>query len=286
MRFLSTVLLLFSALLINTLFAQQHVRVQMKDGRVLSGKLLTQTEEEFIMDTPDRGKLNLSLLDIQEIRELATPEWIFPNIARHQTFVGPTAFGLPKGSIQYANTMLFFHQFGYGFNDNFSLFGGTEFVSLLGSLSAGEFAGPGFYLRPHVTKAIQADKLAFGAGVLTYGALGTDFSLLAASPYLSLSLGSADRNVSSNIGFAFGSDIDPALVFAIAANYRISNKFGLMTENWFFPADFSSSGIVSSLGCRFYGKRTAWHLALTSIIFDFDLDIIPFPYFGVTYNIK
>lgn len=286
MRILTTFLLLFSAFLLNTLFAQQQVRVLMKDGRVLSGKLLTQTDEDFIMDTPDKGKLNLSLQEIQEIRELSTPAWVFPNISSHQTFVGPTAFGLPKGSIQYANTMLFFHQFGYGFSDNFTLFGGTEFISLLASLSSGEFAGPGFYLRPHFTKAIRADKLAVGAGMLTYGALGTDFSLFAASPYLSFTLGSADRNISSNIGFAFGTDIDPALVFAVAANYRISNKFGLMTENWFFPADFSSSGIVSSLGCRIYGKRTAWHVALTSIIFDFDLDIIPFPYFGFTYNIK
>lgn len=270
----------------NALYAQQQVRLLMKDSSVVTGKLLTQTDEDFILVSPDKGKVSLSLLDIAEIREISSSERIYPNFARHQTIVAPTAYGLPKGSIQYANTMLFFHQFGYGFNDNFTLFGGTEFISLLASLSSGNFSGPGFYLRPHVTKTIQDNKLAIGGGILTYSALGTDFSLLAALPYLAFTIGSVDNNISSNIGFAFGSDIDPALVFSIAGNCRISNKFGLLTEHWFFPADFSSSAIYSSLGCRIYGKRTAWNLALASVIFDFELEIIPFPLLGFTYSIN
>jgi hypothetical protein len=266
--------------------AQQALQVSLKNGLQLSGKQITQTDESLILDTPDKGKVNVPLLDIAEIREISPRDFVFTNLNSHQSFIGPTAYGLPKGGFQYSNFMLFFHQLGYGLNDHVTLFGGMELTSVLASLTSGAFSGPGIYLRPHFSTPIQSDKLSFGAGVLTYGALGTDFSLFGAAPYMSFSLGSPDRNLSTNIGLAFGTDIDPTLVFSIAGNYRINNKFGLMTEHWVFPADFSSSGLVSSLGCRLIGKRTAWNLALAAIMFDFGLEVLPFPFVGFTYGIN
>ncbi len=256
------------------------LRVEMKDGSVFVGRRLAMTDEELILDTEGLGKLNLPLAGVREIREMgALPgRFRFDNVAANQNILSPNAFGIRKGQKQYSNFMLGYNQLSWGLSERFSLYVGMELFTLLIAATDGEFVGPGILLRPHFSIPVKQDKLTLGMGIAAGGLIAS--GALGFAPYGSFALGDRDRNVNVNVGAGIGGDGFSPPFFSVNGNLRLTPKFGLNMENWFFPSRFETV-FINSFGVRIYGERASWSIALVGAGSEFFYELSPLPLGGL-----
>ena len=111
-----------------------YLRVEFKEGTVLSGCRLAMTETLLTLNVDRRGKLNIPLDEVREIREItrrqaAGKEFWHAHTAANQNQAGFTALGLRKGEVQYHNFMLGFNQVGVGITDRLTITAALELFS-------------------------------------------------------------------------------------------------------------------------------------------------------------
>lgn len=272
----------------------KQVRIEMSDGNSIDGKLLTRRGDTVVVESATLGTLNLSIKNIKSIDALTAQsarngKYWFDNIHAPHGFVAPTGFNLRKGEGYYDNVFLFFSQVGYGFTDNFSISGGTEFVTLLGEAFEGGGNWPAlFYLNPKFT--FQADKnLTIGTGMFLFFSredfgLGNGTSTIP-FPYAVATFGNRDNNVSLGLGASLSSGAAGKAV-TLSAQGRLTRGVSLMSENYFL-GDFN----IGSTGFRFMNPHIAFNVGL---MYAFDgsgngIDgetFAPIPFLGLSIPFK
>ena len=206
------------------------------DGSELVGRILESSESVLrirLIDGSERVIYREDIiLQVQEERARVIRGQVWfdnPNRTRH--LWAPSAIPLKKGE-GYASAKLFtFISTAWGWTDNVAVLGGTFWPGLL-------VGGDGFNLIGAIKYSDQLTDNLYGAAgveVITFPAFAH-----IATPFVGLTLGNADRQVTVNAGYLAayeteGRDNIGEAMFSVTGQYRFLPGHALVMENLFFP---------------------------------------------------
>ncbi len=285
-----------------------RVRVRLRDGQVLTGKLLLRREDgSLLLQLATGPQLTLpgeTVADVvDDSAEARHTEW-FSDPNRTRYLYGPSAMMLERNEFSFSQTELLVSGFSWGATDWLSvqIAGAVPlwFISfptafnLLLAVKAGGKVATNF----HVAGGVQALWVpAFGnttpgsGGGVTIPVVGVGF--------LTATYGTSDLHGSVSValpfsgysGLATGSPIVTA-----SANWRLTRGFALVTENWFI---FGFQQVVDPLGtprlevtvatanglaARIMGEHFAVDLGFLVLQASGTFVPFPVPWVNFTYN--
>lgn len=265
-------------------------KVELSDGTVFIGKILSKDGEIIVMKTPIIQRIEVTSSNVKSIAEidetlLKDGDYWFTNPHASRYLFGPTAFNLKKGEGYYQNTMLALNSFNVGVTDNISIGGGLELISTVSSISSGEFQ-PILFVTPKVSFEVTEDFHA-GAGMYYVNTPNIDIGTRSGSglaiAYGIGTYGSKDHNLTGGLGWGFvQGQFEQKPIITVSGMTRISQKTALVTENWFISNDNYYS--VFSYGIRFFGDNLAVDLAFVNNADIAEVFIIGFPW--VSFVVK
>ena len=239
----------------------RHI-VRLKDGTSLVGRILELTADSVRVQLAS-GAVVIAREAVVQVRQVASSrmrngEFWFENPHGTRLLFSSTAFPLEKGTGYYANIWLVMHTFAAGLTDRFTLGGGAFWLP---GLALDETL---MYLLPKYT-LVNGDggKLAVGAlvGILPWEDLGDEGPWTAGILYGVGTTGSRDNNFSVGLGWGYaGDDLASNPVVMVGGQSRLSRRLSLISENWFFPVNGGTEGILSG-GLRFLGEGLTVDLA-------------------------
>ncbi|MCX6252380.1 MAG: hypothetical protein NTX61_16730 [Bacteroidetes bacterium] len=247
------------------------VVVKFKEGSTYFGKLKENKNDTLTLIMEDLGSVKIPY---DRIKKVETVEYMvmkkgkywFPTPLPGRYLFAPSAFTLNPGEGYYQNTMLALNSVNVGVTKWFSIGGGLEFFSTIGSITAGEFK-PTFYVSPKVGFKI-AENLRAGCGVIYAQFLGNDFQ--AGILYGVVTYGNPDYNATAGVGWGFSKTNSSSFTFGknpmitVCGTARVARKIALVTENWIITYKDNSMLTcypVYSYGVRFFGETVSFDLA-------------------------
>jgi hypothetical protein len=287
--FLSLSLLLAVA----TVHAQKvgnTVQIETKDNNRIKGKVIEKTDTHLTIETASTGNITIErnkIRDIEEINLIDTGKFSYENQHASRNFMTPTAFGVKKGEGYYKNTMLIFNSVNYGVTNHFSIGASTDIIGLLSSQRTPLVMSLNTKFSTAVSKNAA---IAGGFTVTRVGDLGESRS--AGILYTVVTLGDKNKSVTLGGGYPIlfqntDNQTNP-LLFTISAQYRLSDNFALLTENWFASASEGAVGI-GSIGGRYMRKGFAFDFAVMfagGTFGESSIATIPLPFISVTIPFK
>ncbi|MCX6305309.1 MAG: hypothetical protein NT040_10090 [Bacteroidetes bacterium] len=246
------------------------VQVKLKEGSSYIGKFSENRNDTLTILTADLGAIRIAYgkiksAQILENKMVRKGKYWFPTPLPGRYFFAPSAFTLEPGEGYYQNTLVVFNSFNVGVTRWFSVGGGIEFLTTIGSLTAGDFM-PTFYITPKVGFKV-ANNLRLGAGVLYAQVLGDQFRM--SNFYGLVTYGTADYNITGGIGLAYSSSEHEEWVWqknpmiTLSGTARLARKLAFVSENWIIPGA-GENGVpyaVFSYGLRFLGESISVDLA-------------------------
>jgi hypothetical protein len=231
--------------------------ITMKDGSTIQGTVVSESQQEIVMSTENFGivtikKDQIKSMILLESTNFKKGKYWFPNPNYSRYFISP-GIQLNKGDGYYQNVDLSLNTVSYGITNFFSLGGGVELFSTL----AGQ---PIFILTPKVGFKVSKS-FWLGGGILYINSASylADFGGLGIA-YGSATYGNTNNNLTAGIGWGyFDHKWSEKPVITLSGMTRISQRFGLVTENWFVP-NYS----VFTYGVRFIGEKICVDIALVN----------------------
>jgi hypothetical protein len=262
--------------------------VRFHEGSTYYGKFRQFRNDTLVLLTTDLGPVSIPAKRIKKITKaeymvMKKGRYWFPTPLPGRYLFAPSAFSLKAGEGYYQNTMLVLNSFNVGVTNWFSVGGGIEFLTTIGSITAGEFA-PSFYLTPKIGFRV-APNFRAGAGVI-YAQLGGDAVRLA-NFYGVFTYGNPDYNISAGIGWGTlktGSEkaeFQKSPLVTISGTARIARKLAFVTENWFIPYSGDTQTEyypLFSYGLRFFGESLSVDFAFIN-----NKDIVEILFIGIPY---
>jgi hypothetical protein len=240
-------------------------QITLKDGSMLSGKLVSQSEKEIVIQSETLGEMRVqkenikSMSLVSSINNKASGVWFEnPNASRY--LLGSSAIPMEKNTGYYQNTWIFINSFGYAFTKNLSLSAGFEIFSIM---AGGE--GPyAFYLNPKASFKV-AKNIYLGGTVLYANTIRTvdEFGGLATLNG-SFTYGNKNNNITATVGWGSSDgEFSSKPLITISGMTRVSKRIGLVSENWLLPNLSDNGGYygVYSYGVRFLGEKISIDLA-------------------------
>jgi hypothetical protein len=175
--------------------------------------------------------------------------WV-PNPHDSRMFFGPTGRGIPKGEGYVQFIDLYLVSANVGITDNFSIGGMATIIPVLPLESQILFFTPKLSFK-------TSPKTSLSTGVLFANAFGTSFGLL----YTAGTYGNANDHVTAGLGFGFMNEsIGQRPVLMLGGVKRVSDRIGLMTENYFVPIRETDrfGQRPETLAFGLYGLRLIW----------------------------
>jgi hypothetical protein len=251
-----------------------RVRIEMNDGSVFVGTIVSEDEETIRFRTDSNIDVTLARADVLAIERLEggrsrnRPD--DPNPTR--LFFSPTGRSLKAGEGYFAVYELFFPFIGFGVGNVATLAGGVSLVPGIGTQL--------FYAAPKIT-FYQGSKVDLAAGVLVGGVPGeTGYGgvLYGVGTY-----GTSKTAVTAGVGFGFAQeDVASEPVVLLGLEHRLGDNTKLISENFVFP---TAELLVLSGGVRFFGDTLSADLGFFS-----SPDVIGeggfpfFPWIGFVYG--
>ena len=253
-------------------------RVETTDGNVFIGTLVSEDDEQIVLDTREVGQITIARADIQRMTAIDPDrfrdgEYWFENPQSTRYFFAPNAIGIPKGSGYYQNTWIFLNNVNFGISNNVSIGAGTVPVFLFG------VSALPFWLLPKVSISVPNERVHLAAGAALGGILGEE-NAGAGIVYGVSTVGSRDSNLSVGLGFGYaGSDWSSQPVVTIGGMTRVGRTWYLITENYLFPGG-EAAGVLSG-GVRWAPENFAVDFGLVRPL-DIEDEFIGVPWLGVT----
>jgi hypothetical protein len=253
----------------------QPTQLRLKDGTQLEGQVTDRDEKSTSMTLSNGTKVVVP--NEQIVQPDPKNPFLSDDPARTRYFYAPSAFMLHKGEIIFAQRELLFSEMSAGITDHVSVMAGGAlplwFLGNAFNVDAGLKAGG---------DATDWLHLAAGAEILVvpvFGAVGFGFG--------SVTLGreSLQLTLSGGVPFSIqsGSQSLGDIIIVASAGVRMSEHFGLITENWILPTAQISGGdlpIVASGGVRFMTGNLAAEVGLLR----FPSIPAPLPWVNFTYR--
>lgn len=258
---------------------EQLYRVETTDGQVLIGTLVSESEQEVVLDTRQLGEVTVQRENIDDMEKIPPGrfrdgEYWYPNPQSTRYFFAPNAIGVPQGEGYYQNAWIFFNNVNYGATENFSIGAGTVPVFLFGAEALP------IWVLPKLSISTPQDNLHLAGGAVFGGVLGVEDSGGAGLLYGSATLGDRDHNLTVGLGYGYaGSEFANRPAVNISGMTRVGRTTYLITENYFFPGVEDANLI--SFGIRWAPENFAVDFGLVRPLADTD-GFIGFPWLGVT----
>jgi len=254
-------------------------RVETTDGNVYIGTVVSENDEEVILNTEQVGRITIARANIERMQAMDPDRmrdgaYWFENPQSTRYFFAPNAIGLPEGGGYYQNTWIFLNNVNVGVSDNVSLGAGTVPVFLLGAPALP------FWVLPKVSFSTPGDQVHLAAGGVIGGVVGDGESVGAGLVYGLSTVGTRDNNFSVGLGYGYaGSDWSSRPVLNISGMTRVGRTIYLLTENYVFPGS-ELSGVISA-GIRWAPENFAVDFGLVRPL-DVEDGLIGVPWLGVT----
>ena len=253
----------------------QTIRIELKGGNIFIGKIIHETDSLLTLKTKNDLEVTIPVNQIKS-REIITKKmhnevYWFDNPNQSRLFFAPTGRALKSGDGYFAAYEIFFPFFAIGVTDWLTLAGGMSLFPA--------FKNQLFYFAPKFTPFSNKN---FNASI------GYFFIIIPEDVNLNIvygigTYGNKKASITFGLGYEFSSsnvEYNGEPVILLGGEIRISESFGLVTENWFFT---NSEVNIFSFGARFFGRR---------ISADFGLlkpseysGVFPFlPWLGFVYN--
>jgi hypothetical protein len=239
-------------------------QITLYDGSSFTGKLLSITDQEVIIQSGSMTEIRLQKISIKSMTQVSSFDqkksgiW-FPNPNPSKYLLGNSAIPLEKNTGYYQNTWIFFNTLSYAFTKNISVSGGFEIISLMAK--NGPYA---FFLNPKVSFKVS-DNFYAGGNILyantiktvdNFGGLGT---LNAFGTY-----GNNNNNISAAVGWGYADgEFSSKPVVTLSGMARVSKRIAFVSENWMIPGVSENKGYygIFSYGIRFLGEKSSIDLA-------------------------
>lgn len=253
-------------------------RIETVDGNVFTGELISENDDEVVLQTESLGEVTIKRDNIKQMtrlndRQLRNGDYWHENPQSTRYLFAPNALGIKKGQGYYQNTWILFNNVNYGVTNNFSLGVGTVPLFLFGS------PWTPFWIMPKLSIPVASDKLHFSAGALIGGIIGED-SGSGGLLYGTGTVGGADKNLSVGLGYAYGGgEISSTPVVNISAMTRTGRSIYLISENYLVPGT-DANGMIS-FGVRWAPENFSVDFALLRPLEDLGT-FIGIPWLGVT----
>ena len=253
-------------------------QVETTDGNVFIGTLVSEDDEEVVLNTERLGTVSIARVDIERMTAIDPDRfrdgaYWFENPQSTRYFFAPNAIGLPEGGGYYQNTWIFLNNVNVGVSDNISIGAGTVPIFLLG---ASVFP---FWLLPKASISVPNSNVHLAAGAVIGGVLGEE-SGGASLVYGVSTLGTRDTNLSIGLGYGYaGSEWSSTPTLTLSGMTRIGRTTYLITENYVFPGS-DVAGVISA-GIRWAPENFAVDFGLVRPL-DVEGSFIGLPWLGVT----
>ena len=280
--FCLTTLLILNLLLPETSAAQAAegdlVRVETRDGNVLIGTLIRETDATILIRIEGLGEVTIDRENLRSMRVISPDriqngEYWFENPQSTRYFFAPNAMGIEKGKGYYQNVWIFFNNVNYGVSDNFSIGAGTVPVFLFGTFSIP------VWILPKVSIPVSGDNVHLGVGGLLGGVIGEGaegFGLL----YGTVTVGNRDNNLTAGLGYGYaGREWSNTPLINLSGMYRTGRTIYLLGELYVVPG-VDGSGLAIG-GIRWAPERFAVDFGLARPLSDAG-GIIGVPWLGLS----
>ncbi len=258
--------------------------VVLRNGTTLLGRTIAIVGDS-VRFASNVGTVSFALADVEEVRLVAAGDirdgrYWFPNPNDTRLLFAPTARMLRRGEGYFSSYYVFLPGVAYGVTDRFTIGGG---ISLIPGVDLNDQL---LYITPKIGLVDRGNvQLAAGALVATIPFSDDNDGFEAVGVLYGVgTTGSADRNLTLGLGFGFaGSDVESSPAVMLGGQTRVSRRFALVSENYYFPA--VGDGALVSYGGRFMGERIAVDLGFFNLIGNDTGVIFPgFPFIGLVFN--
>lgn len=264
--------------------------IALKDGSKISGKILSKTEDETIVQTKNFGNLKINNEKIRSIDPLdgtiaKTGKVWFKNPTYGLYYIGPTAIPQKKGEGYYHNYYGLGNEFSYAFTDHATVGGGLTgplgvYLTAKVSTSVNEWAhvGGGVFLGNSIFPIVRESNLGLALG------------------YCSFTVGNLDHNLTASVFYGFVNNehvTDPMgqPLMQLSGSVRVSRKISIVSENWLlsvkgdpFGRGFKSDSHYEpfiSYGARILNKRGSFDVGFINTPGFWENDfLVGMPYIG------
>jgi len=231
------------------------VRIELKDGTIISGEILAETNDMIIMETAHLGMLKISKDGIKELtrRERGTEGKYFglakdPNATR--AFLMPTGNTLPAGKGYIGDYELFFLTGAVGVTDWLMLNASTLLLPLP---IEDEIINYGFKARLyHIPEKFS---VAAGLQMITPFNGSGSYGLW----YAVMSYGNSNGIVNAAIAKTFYYSGKSTTLLGLSGDTRTGRHTKLLAETWIMG---DGSGWVLMLGIRFFGENLSGDIGM------------------------
>ncbi len=250
----------------------QEVRIVLKNGNTFVGLVESIDDESVAIETRD-GLFNFKYDRISEISIVdpddPTSGW-YENPAANKLFITQSGRMHAAKTGYYQNSYIFFSTLSYGITRNITVSGGISMIPGIG------FEEQLKNLAVKVGTNISPNLSVSGTATY-YQLFDTEFDFTSLFGAVTYSKNRLDLTGGLGVATAEGSTTDPILI--VGGQFRVSEKFALLSENFVFPTDEVGTEPFLMFGGRFIGQRIAADLGfLTSS----DIDgLVPFVSFAV-----
>jgi hypothetical protein len=288
-------------------------KIELNDGSVFIGKILSETTEKVIIKTSSIPRIELDKKSIKTIedvdsRSLKSGKYWFPNSNATRYLVGPSAIPLKKKEGYYQNTYILLNSFNVGLNNNISIGGGLEILSLFSQISGSPTVN--FYLTPKAGFKIS-ESLYLGCGALHINTRqrGPYYYLSSTREYYrqsfnifygSITLGNIENNFTLSSGFTMRNyvkfeeeyspygyvtsytservtEFESRPIITFSGMIRAGKRISLVSENWVVPTSNDYIGMFS-YAARILGEKTSFDIGFIN-----GSDISEFFLLGIPY---
>jgi len=253
-------------------------KVELFDGIVLTGQLTAETDTAIELQLKDLGQLTVRRDKIKKIIPLASPHpekksfW-FKNPHASRLLIAPTAIPLRKGEAYYQNIYGVENMFNYGINNNLSVGGGFDFITMFGSFGDGWHPMLNFNIKSGFK---VAENFYAGAGSIV---IKIPYESWAGIVYGIGTYGNYNNNITTGLGWGFiDNSFEKKPFIMIGGMVRMSEKLWFISENWIAPVSDPGYYTVVSYGMRFAARRIAVDLAFINSKDIVDEMFIGFPF--------
>jgi hypothetical protein len=233
--------------------------VTLRDGSRLIGRI-TAVGADTVTFESGVGTLALPVVNLNRVQEIPASsmrdgDYWFPNPNSTRLFFAPSGRMLARGEGYVSDYEVFFPGFAVGVTDNVSLGGGM-------SLFPAGVDQQVYYFTPKVGGEV-AKNVNLAVGALILGGLGQ--SSTAGIVYGVGTLGPPDASITAGLGYGFaGGTIAKNPVAMLGGEWRVSQRIGLVTENYIIP-NTEYINPLYSYGVRLMGEKLTVDLALFNV---------------------
>lgn len=239
--------------------ARRQYLITLQDGSQLRGELIRQDSLEAVIKTSNLGQVVINASQITSMVAVdadksTTSSGGYPNLFPQYLNFTPTAYQAERGKLYYRNSILYFSQFDYGINDNWSV--GAGFFTFVPTALFSLNTKVSFPVSKTVRLGIQGQYIN-GTGLLDVLNNGLGYVQGIAS------FGTSQRNITVGLGAVFNrGKLADGKVLTVGIVRKMTPSLTFISENHVFIGPDAGTNLTVSGGVRFDRRRHSFDVSV------------------------